>query len=251
VFGLASLRDLPDLDRLEEAGLLGTAPLVAGAFQYRTRQNYAQVIRAALRPARRDAPAARRGCRRSGDRDDSRLFLGLWLADACNRAAASSGSGSGHLSRDASTASLRVDGRRPHPGDCRLDCYLLCRLWAGGGCAIAWWRSASHRYRARRPVAISWALRSHRLKIPHHRQTSRRFWADRSRDVIAVPEQLRDVLGMRKVGSGTATIAARGLVAVGGETGKAEPVGSPRGQNLHSSHMVQGFPACFRYLEFR
>jgi Segregation and condensation complex subunit ScpB len=27
VFGLASLRDLPDLDRLEEAGLLGTAPL--------------------------------------------------------------------------------------------------------------------------------------------------------------------------------------------------------------------------------
>ena len=27
LWGLASLRDLPDLDRLEEAGLLGTAPL--------------------------------------------------------------------------------------------------------------------------------------------------------------------------------------------------------------------------------
>ena len=27
LWGLASLRDLPDLDRLEDAGLLGTAPL--------------------------------------------------------------------------------------------------------------------------------------------------------------------------------------------------------------------------------
>jgi Segregation and condensation complex subunit ScpB len=51
LWGLASLRDLPDLDRLEEAGLLGKAPLPEEGPWRSNRARFASLRPAARRPA--------------------------------------------------------------------------------------------------------------------------------------------------------------------------------------------------------